>query len=131
MEMNRAAMFMVVLVLMWVIAHMLYLGPVEAMTETAITWVTVVATGSALVAGMTVLLWGAAQGYSSPAWLRFLGHARTTITVLGVALVIVGLLHWRDTEPRNDLQLVVLGCVVLAAAAVVQAWVVLAARRRV
>ena len=131
MEMNRAATFMLVLVMMWVIAHMLYLGPVEAVTETAITWLAAVAAGSAVVAGMTVLMWGVARGYSSPAWLRFLAQARTAATILGLAIVVVGLLHWRDSEPRNELHWVILGCVVLAAAGAVHGWVALASRRRV
>jgi hypothetical protein len=130
MEMNRAAVsFLVVLGLAWVVAHMLYLGPVEAATETAVTWVAGLVAGSAAVAGLTVLFWGAVQRPSSPAWLRFLAQARTTAAALGLVLVVVGLLHWRDTEPRNELHWVVLGCAVLAGAIVVHGWLVLAGRR--
>ena len=130
MELNRAvATFILILVALWVIAHMLYLGPVEAVTETAVTWVTGFAAGSVMVAALTVLLWGVAAGQSSPAWLRFLGQARTAAIVLGVALVVVGGLHWRDTEPRNELHWVMLGCAVLSAGILVHGWLGLVGRR--
>jgi hypothetical protein len=129
MEMNRAVLtFMLVLIALWIIAHMLYLGPVEAATETAVTWITGFVAGSTMVATFSVLLWGVAAGQTSPAWLRFLGQARTAAFVLGVALMVFGGLHWRDTEPRNELHWVVLGCVVLSAGALVHGW--LALRRR-
>jgi protein-S-isoprenylcysteine O-methyltransferase Ste14 len=121
--MNRALLtFMLVLIALWVIAHMLYPGPVAAATETAITWITGFAAGSTMVAALTVLLWGVAAGQSSPAWRRFLGQARTVAFGLGLALVIFGGLHWRDTEPRNELHWVVLGCVVLSAGILVHGW---------
>lgn len=62
------------------------------------------------------------------AWLRFVLAARTSATVVGCALVVVGLLHDRDTEPRGEAHWIVLGVVVLALAAPVHRRVVRARR---
>ena len=128
--MNRAPItIVVVLVALWTVAHALYLGPVETVTETLITWMTVFAAASSVIAAVTVLVWGLMLGQQSPVWYRFVEHARTGAALLGIALVVLGLVHWRDTEPRNELHWVMLGCGVLAGALVVQGWLVLAARR--
>ncbi|MBI2204022.1 MAG: hypothetical protein HYU41_09245 [Candidatus Rokubacteria bacterium] len=129
--MNRtAASVVLVLVATWVVAHLLYLGPVEAATEMAVTWLTGFAASSMLIAAVTVLTWGLILGHTSPAWLRFVQQARTATAMLGVALVIFGLLHWRDTEPRSELHWVVVGVAVLAGAGLVHAWLMLTGRRR-
>lgn len=129
--MNRtAASVVLVLVATWVVAHLLYLGPVETATQMAVTWLTGFAASSMLIAAVTVLTWGLILGHTSPAWLRFVQQARTATTMLGVALVIFGLLHWRDTEPRSELHWVVVGVAVLAGAGFVHAWLMLTGRRR-
>lgn len=121
--MNRtAASVVLVLVAAWVVAHLLYLGPVETATEMAVTWLTGFAASSVLIAAITVLTWGLILGHTSPAWLRFVQQARTAAVVLGIALVIFGLLHWRDTEPRSELHWLMVGVAVLAGACFVQGW---------
>jgi hypothetical protein len=117
------------LVILWVVAHLLYLGPIQAATETLIAWLAGITAVSALIAGVTVLAWGVFQGSTSPAWLRFVGQARTIAAVIGSALVVVGLLHYRDTEPRGEIGWLVAGLVVLAAALAVHAWLAVTARR--
>jgi hypothetical protein len=129
--MNRAATTTVLLlVAVWAVAHLLYLGPVETATEALVTWITVFAAASAVIAACTVLVWGLFLGHRSPAWYRFVEQARTAAMLVGMALVVVGLVHYRDTEPRNELHLVMLGCAVLAGAVFVQGWLFIAARRR-
>jgi hypothetical protein len=128
--MNRAAASAVLgLVATWLVAHLLVLGPVETATEMAVTWLTGFAATSVLIAAVTVLTWGLILGHSSPAWLRFVQQARTAAALLAVALVIFGLVHWRDTEPRSELHWVVVGVAVLAAACFVHAWLRLRYRR--
>jgi len=42
--------------------------------------------------------------------------------VLGCALIVVGLVHYRNTEPSGEIHWVVLGMVVLAGSGVVHWW---------
>jgi hypothetical protein len=118
-----------VLVIVWIIAHLLYLGPIRDAAEVTLAWLVWAAAASGLIAALTTLVFGLLVGRTSPAWLRFVRLSRTVGTVLGSALVVVGLLHYRDTEPRGDLQWIVLGLAVLAGAAIVHGWVVLTSRR--
>jgi len=118
-----------VLVIVWVIAHLLYLGPIRDAAEITLTWLVWTASASGLVAALTMLAFGLLVGRTSPAWLRFVRRSRTVGAVLGGALVVVGLLHYRDTEPRGDLQWLVLGLAVLVGAGIVHGWVVLTSRR--
>jgi hypothetical protein len=119
----------VVLLIGWVIAHMLYLGPVREAAELTVAWIVWLAAASGLVAAVTVLAFGLLQGRSSPAWLRFVKVTRTAAALIGGAVVIVGLLHYRDTEPRGEVHWIVLGLAVLAGAAVVHWWVLRTQRR--
>lgn len=114
----------------WVVAHLLYLGPVETATQIAVTWITGIVGASVVIAALTVLVWGVVVGQTSPAWLRFLHQARSVAVTLGGILMIIGLLRWRDTEPRSELHWLVVGVAVLAGAMLVQAWLVLAERRK-
>jgi hypothetical protein len=116
-------------VVVWVIAHILVLGPVQDAAEVTITWTLAILAASAVVAAVTVLALGLVLGGSRPAWLRFVEQARTGAAVVGCALVVVGLLHYRDTEPRGEVHWIVLGLVVLVGAAVVHWWVVRVQRR--
>lgn len=119
----------VVLVAVWVVAHLLYIGPVQDAAEATLVWVLGLAAASLLVAAMALLAVGLALGGSRPVWLRFVRAARSGAAVIGCSLVLVGLLHYRETEPRGEIHWLVLGVGVLAGALVVHWWVVRAARR--
>ena len=66
-------------------------------------WAVGLVGASAVVAALAALVFGLATGRSRPAWLRFVGWARTAGTVLGGALIVAGLLHYRNTEPRGEI----------------------------
>jgi hypothetical protein len=117
------------LVLAWIVAHLLYLGPIREVAEITLTWLAWVLAASGLVAALTILAFGLLAGRTNPTWLRFVRFSRTAAAVLGCALVVVGLLHYRDTEPHGDIQWLLLGLAVLLGAAVVHAWVILTSRR--
>jgi hypothetical protein len=119
----------VFLVIAWAVAHLLYLGPIRDATEVTLAWVVWLTVASALVAALTVLAFGLVTGPSRPAWLRFVGTARSAAAVIGAALVVVGLLHYRDTEPRGDVRWILLGLLVLAGAGAVHWWVIRTQRR--
>jgi hypothetical protein len=117
------------LVAVWVLAHLLYIGPVQEAAEATMMWI-IGFTGASLVTGALVLLAvGMAVGGSRPAWLRFVRAARSAAALLGCALILIGLVHYRQTEPRGEIQWVVLGLVVLAGAGIVHWWVVRVVRR--
>ena len=117
------------LVLAWIVAHLLYLGPIREVAEVTVTWLAWVLAASGLVAALTILAFGLLVGRTNPTWLPFVRLSRTAAAVLGCALVVVGLLHYRDTEPHGDIQWLLLGLAVLLGAAVVHAWVILTSRR--
>ena len=119
-----------VLVAVWVVAHLLYIGPVQDAAEATLVWVLGFAVASLVIAAMVLLAVGMMLGESRPVWLRFVRLARSIAAVVGSALVLVGLLHYRDTEPRGEIHWLVLGLGVLAGALVVHWWVVRAARRQ-
>jgi hypothetical protein len=117
------------LVVVWVVAHLLYLGPIQDAAEVTLAWVVWIAVASAVVAALTMLAVGLTLGGSRPAWLRFVQTARTVAAIVGAALVVVGLLHYRDTEPRGEIHWIVLGVVVLVGAGIVHWWVVRTSRK--
>jgi hypothetical protein len=117
------------ILIVWVVAHMLYMGPVQDAAEVTLVWVLGFAAACLVIAAMVLLGVGVTLGENRPIWLRFVKIARTTAAVVGSALVVVGLLHYRDTEPHGEIHLLVLGVVVLGGALVVHWWVVRAARR--
>jgi hypothetical protein len=119
-----------VLVAVWVVAHLLYIGPVQDAAEATLVWVLGFAVASLVIAAMVLLAVGMMLGESRPVWLRFVRLARGIAAVVGSALVLVGLLHYRGTEPRGEIHWLVLGLGVLAGALVVHWWVVRAARRQ-
>jgi hypothetical protein len=65
-------------VLAWVLAHLLYLGPIREAAEVALTWAIGLIAASAVVAAVAVLVFGLVTGEYSPAWLRFVSRARAT-----------------------------------------------------
>ncbi len=114
----------VALVIAWVLAHLLYLGPIRDAMERTLALAMWFVAASSVVAALTVLGFGLAAGRSRPAWLRFVVWARTAAAMVGCALVVIGLLHYRDTEPRGEIHWIVLGLAILAGAGVVHWWVV-------
>jgi hypothetical protein len=118
------------LVAVWVVAHLLYIGPVQDVAEATLVWILGFAVACLVVAAMALLAAGMMLGGSRPVWLRFVRLARSIAVVVGSALVLVGLLHYRDTEPRGEIHWLVLGLGVLAGALVVHWWVVRATRRQ-
>ena len=117
-------------VAVWVVAHILYIGPVQEAAEATLVWVFGLGTASLVGAAMVLLGVAMAQGHSRPAWLRFVRIARNVATVVGCALILVGLVHYRDTEPQGEIYWVVLGLFVLVGAAVVHWWVLREIRRQ-
>jgi hypothetical protein len=118
------------IVAVWVVAHILYIGPVQEAAEATLVWVFGLGTASLVGAAMVLLGVAMAQGHSRPAWLRFVRVARNVATVVGCALILVGLVHYRDTEPHGEVYWVVLGLLVLVGAGVVHWWVLREIRRQ-
>jgi hypothetical protein len=119
-----------VLVGVWVIAHLLYIGPVQDAAEATFVFILGFAAACLVIAALVLLGVGLVLGESRPVWLRFVRVARSAAAVVGGALVLVGLLHYRDTEPRGEIHWLVLGLAVLAGALVVHWWVVRTTRRQ-
>jgi hypothetical protein len=118
------------LVAVWVVAHLLYIGPVQDAAEATLLWILGFAAGCLIIAALVLLAVGMALGESRPVWLRFVRVARSVAALVGSGLVLVGLLHYRDTEPRGEIHWLVLGVGVLAGALLVHWWVVRTARRQ-
>jgi hypothetical protein len=118
------------LIAVWVIAHDLYIGPVQEAAEVTLVWTLGLAAASLVGAAMVLLAVAMTQGSTRPAWLRFVRIARNVSAVVGGALIVVGLLHYRETEPQGEVYWVVLGLLVLAGAGVVHWWVVREIRRQ-
>ena len=116
-------------VAVWIVAHMLYIGPVREAAEITLLWTLGFGAACLVIAAMVLLGVGVTLGESRPVWLRFVRLARTVAAVAGGALVLIGLLHYRDTEPRGEIHWVLLGVAVLAGALIVHWWVVRATRR--
>jgi hypothetical protein len=116
-------------VAVWIVAHMLYIGPVREAAEITLLWTLGFGAACLVIAAMVLLGVGVTLGESRPVWLRFVRLARTVAAVAGGALVLIGLVHYRDTEPRGEIHWVLLGVAVLAGALIVHWWVVRATRR--
>jgi hypothetical protein len=128
--MSRAAGGVAVaLLVVWLVAHLLYIGPVQAAAEITVVWVVGFIAACLVIAALVLLGVGMVQGQSRPVWLRFVRGARSVAAVVGSALVLIGLLHYRDTEPRGEIHWLLLGLGVLTGALVVHWWVVRTARR--
>jgi hypothetical protein len=125
-----AGSVLLALVGVWVVAHMLYIGPVQDAAEATMLWVIGFLVACLVIAAMVLLGVGLALSNSQPVWLRFVKVARRVGAIVGSGLVLVGLLHYRDTEPRGEAHWLLLGLGVLAGALVVHWWVVRTARRQ-
>ena len=106
----------------WLVAHLLYIGPVEVAAQTTVLWALGLLTGGVGVAAIVLLAAALVAGPAQPAWLKFARGARNAAAVLGCALIVVGLVHYRSTEPRGEIHWVVLGMAVLVGSAVVHWW---------
>jgi len=106
----------------WVVAHVLYIGPVEAALEATVVWILVFVIASLVLAAVVLLVAGLAMGASRPVWVKFVRAARMVATVAGGALVLVGLIHYRDTAPRGEIHWLALGVVVLLGAGALHWW---------
>ena len=115
------------LIAAWVLAHALRLGPIEGAADSALAWVVSVLAVAAVVASVSVLGCGLVLGRTNPAWLKFVQKARTVATVIGCCLVVVGLLHYRDTN--GEIHWLVLGVVVLVGAGLVHGWVLVTEKK--
>ena len=127
--MRTVGVLAVSLVLVWVVAHVFYLGPVKDATEMALVWTVWVTVAASVVASLTVLAFGLMAGGSRPAWLRFVQSALTVAAIIGCGLIVVGLLHYRDTEPSGEIHWIILGLAILVGSGVVHLWVVRTHRR--
>lgn len=118
------------LVAVWVVAHLLSIGPVQDAAEATLVWMLSFVVACLVIAALVLLAAGMMLGESRPVWLRFVRAARSVAAVVGTALVLVGLVHYRDTEPRGEIHRLVLGLGVLAGALIVHWWVVRVTRRQ-
>jgi hypothetical protein len=127
---SRSALTVVLgIVAVWIVAHLLAIDPLQDAAERTLLWGVVIATGSVLIAAVTVLAVALARGATNLAWLRVVHVARTLAAVIGATLVVLGLLRYRDTAPHGEIQVVVAGLVVLVAAGLVHGWLVVTERR--
>jgi hypothetical protein len=106
----------------WVVAHLLWMGPVETAAETTAMFALGLLTGGVGVAAIVLLAVALAVGGTQPALLKFARGARNAAAVLGCALIVVGLVHYRSTEPRGEIHWVVLGMAVLIGSGIVHWW---------
>jgi hypothetical protein len=113
----------------WLVAHVLWIGPVESAAETTVMWILGIAAASVALAGVALLCVGLVLGRTQPAWLTYVRFARSGTVVLGCLIIVDGLLHYRNTEPRGEIHWVVFGLFVLLGAAAVQWWLTRQERR--
>jgi hypothetical protein len=129
--MSRAAgTLALVFMAVWVNAHVLAIRPLQEAAEITLIWVVGFVAICLLAAALVLLGVALVIGESRPVWLRFMRLARSVATILGCGLVVIGLLHYRDTAPPGEVQWLVLGLGVLAGAGFVHWWLGRAERHR-
>ena len=92
-------------------------------------WVFGFIAAAVTIAALILLCVGLVLGRSQPAWLNYVRFARTGAVVLGCLIVVLGLLHYRNTEPRAEIHWVVFGVFVLVVAGAVHWWLARQAKR--
>jgi hypothetical protein len=129
--MSRAlATLAAALAVLWFMAHILYVGPMETPeSEVTLVWVLGIAAAALVVAAVLLLAIGPTLGPARPVWLTFGRVARNGAAMVGAVLVVVGLLHYRDTEPQGEIAWIVLGVVILAGSGLVHWWIMRARRK--
>jgi cytochrome c biogenesis protein CcdA len=113
----------------WVLVHLLYLGAVQDSGEASVLWALAITTAAVMLAAIVMLVVAMTLGQTRPAWLRFVRAVRNVAAIIGSALIIVGLLHYRETQ-RGEIHWVVFGLAVLVGAGVVHWWLTRAVRRQ-
>ena len=117
------------LVGVWLVANVLLVGPAESGSERVAMWVFGFIAAAVTIAGLILLCVGLVLGRTQPAWLNYVKFARTGAVILGCLSVVLGLLHYRNTEPRGEIHWVLFGLFVLLVAGAVQWWLGRQARR--
>jgi hypothetical protein len=117
------------LVGVWLVANVLIVGPAEPGSERMAMWVFGFVAAAVAIAALILLIVGLVLARSQPAWLNYVRFARTGAVVLGCLIVVLGLLHYRNTEPRAEIHWVVFGVLVLLVAGAVHWWLARQARR--
>src|SRR3989442_14911553 len=78
------------LVVIWMVAHLLYLGPIRDATEAALAVGVWLVCASGLVAALAVLAFGLVAVGSSAAWLRFVAGAPALAAGVGAPPPLAG-----------------------------------------
>src|SRR5438034_10843366 len=99
----------------WLVAHLLWMGPLETAAQTTAMWALGLLTGGVGVAAVVLLAVALSVGGTQPALLKFARGARNASAVLACALIVVVPVLSRAKSHRPNTHWGVLGRVTLAA----------------